>query len=65
MDKPASLRRVDLRKDVVEAINASRLPPYVVESILDDVIAEVRRNTEMQYQADLAEWNKQTIAHDE
>ena len=59
MDKPASVRRVELRKKIIADLNAARLPPYVIDSILEKIIAETKGNVEMQYRRDLAEWEEE------
>lgn len=65
MGKPASMRRVELRKDIMDDINAAKLPPYVVEEILEKIIAQVRENVEMQYRGDMAEWIQAQKKEDE
>lgn len=59
MDKPASIRRVELRKTIMEAIDNSKLPPYVVTEVLKGILNVSVRNEEYQYRADLARWNEQ------
>lgn len=42
MDKPASVRRVELKKEIVTLLNEAKLPPYVLEPILVDILDEIR-----------------------
>jgi len=57
--KPESIRRVEFQKKLLEIINESGLPPYVVEPILLDTYRQFRAMTAKQYQADLVQWEKQ------
>ena len=56
--KPASVRRMELINTLSQAINTSRLPPYVIEPILADLMRQARANTMRQYQADMARWKE-------
>lgn len=58
MSKPASIRRMELINQLAKDINESKLPPYVVEPILADLMRQARENTIRQYQADMAQWKE-------
>ena len=58
MDKPASVRRVELKKEIVTLLNEAKLPPYVLEPILVDILDEIRSAIEMQYKSELAQWEE-------
>lgn len=52
MDKPATLLQREFQKKIVDAINESGLPAFVLVPILEQALAEVQRIEEQQYQED-------------
>lgn len=58
MDKPATLLHREFKNKIVEAINGSNLPAFVVASVLEDALAEVREIEEKQYEADKAAYEE-------
>lgn len=56
MDKPASVRRVELRQTLIRDLNASNLPPYVLGEIVSSVLTEINDKIDLQYKADLQAW---------
>lgn len=58
MDKPITVARQDFLDGMVELINGSRLPAFVVVDALESVIPALRAQAEQQYQADLAKYKE-------
>lgn len=58
MEKPASIRRVELTNRIISDINAAKLPPYVIQQILERVMVDVNQKIEIQYQSDLKAWTE-------
>lgn len=52
MDKPLSLKREDFLQRIIEAVNGSDLPPFVVLDIMKAVTEEVANLAKRQYEAD-------------
>lgn len=55
-EKPATLLQREFREKIVEAVNCSNLPAFVLVPILEQVLDEVKRIEEQQYEADKAEY---------
>lgn len=58
MNKPFSMLCEEFKKNVVNLINSSGLPPFVVESILKNHLNEVSSVAKNQYQIDKMEYEK-------
>jgi len=43
MDKPFTLKIQEVEKEIVEIINNSQLPAYVLKNILQGIYAEIER----------------------
>lgn len=56
MDKPATILQREFRDKIVNAVNESNLPAFVLVPVLEQALAEVRQIEEQQYKADLAEY---------
>lgn len=56
MNKPASIRRRELRDTIAKALNEAQLPPYVNAEILSEFLQQSVDLTERQYRQDLKEW---------
>lgn len=59
IEKPMILARQEFINKLVEDINGSGLPMFVVEPILRDVYAEVKTMIQKQYEAELAQYESQ------
>lgn len=55
--KPAELAVKELRDEVVKNINASGLPPFVVELVLANIINEVGELVKRQYENAVRDYN--------
>lgn len=58
MNKPATLLHREFKNKIVEAINNSNLPAFVVASVLEGALSEVREIEEKQYEADKAAYEE-------
>lgn len=58
MNKPFSMLCEEFKQNVVNLINSSGLPPFVVESILKNHLNEVSSVAKNQYQVDKTEYEK-------
>ena len=54
MDKPASLLQREFEEKIIDAINTSSLPAFVLIPVLEQAVRELERLKEEQYKADLA-----------
>ena len=58
MDKPFSVVCEDFKKELADLINNSSLPPFVIESILQNYLIEINSIVKKQYQIDKAKYDK-------
>ena len=58
MNKPFSMMCEEFKQNVVNLINSSGLPPFVIESILKNHLNEVSNIVNNQYQIDKAEYER-------
>lgn len=58
MEKPITIRHAELKQNMAQAINESMLPAFVVEPVLLDLLAYVRKNAQAQLQADMRVWGE-------
>lgn len=58
MDKPVLVAREDMTKEIADAIYRSRLPMFVVEPVLEKLLAEVRVAVQQEYIKDKEEYEK-------
>lgn len=58
MDKPITVARVEFIDKLVELVNNSGLPSFVIMPVLDDALREMKRITDEQYRNDFIEWNE-------
>lgn len=61
-NKPLSLVREDFIKDVVELINNTPLPPFIMESALRDICNTVSNLAKQMLEKDREEYNRQNNA---
>lgn len=50
VQKPLSVARADFISDMADLINGCGLPPFVIESVMKDMYAEVRAAANEQYE---------------
>lgn len=50
--KPTSVAVVELQNDLIELINNSNLPGFIIEPILKDLWAEAKATAKLQYEND-------------
>lgn len=50
--QPSTVARAEFMKDISDLINNTKLPFFVIEYILKDVIAEVKSAAQQQYEYD-------------
>lgn len=58
MEKPISLKMKDFKTDLVDLINHSGLPLFIIEPILKDILDVVQTKVEQDYQNDKAQYEK-------
>ena len=58
MNKPLTIARQEFTENIVEAINNSELPFFVVSDILKNALVEVDKMAQAQYQRDKDSWEK-------
>ena len=58
MNKPITIIYEDFKKDVADLINNSGLPPFVIETVLQDYLIETRNIAKRQYQIDKVQYEK-------
>lgn len=56
ISKPISVLRVEFIKDIMNLINSSSLPAYVIEPILKDIHNDIVIVCKKQYELDLKEY---------
>lgn len=55
--KPITIAKEDFSKNVVDLINNSHLPFFVIEYLLKDLIEDVKKASVKQLEADILEYN--------
>lgn len=58
INKPMSMAKEEFAKTVVEAINTSELPLFVIESILKELLMEVSVVAKQQAEAERAQYEQ-------
>lgn len=58
MQKPITIARREFSDQIVEAVNGSGLPFFIIRHVLEDVLGAVRQGEEAQEQKDRAEYEK-------
>ena len=56
--KPITIAKEDFSKNLIDLINNSHLPLFVIEYLLKDLIEEVRKASVKQLETDTLEYNK-------
>ena len=67
MNKPITMIRAEFVQNLVNSINTSELPLFIIESILKDTYLEVKAAAQRQYEADIAKYeqSKQVVLEEE
>ena len=72
MNKPISIVREEFKQNMIELVNNSNLPMFVVEPIMNEILTEVRAVAKAQFELDkkryeeslITEANKEDIVDD-
>lgn len=59
MDKPITVARQELMESIVELVNNSNLPAFVIIDIFESITPALRSQAERQYQTDLKKWKEE------
>lgn len=59
MNKPATIVYEELKRDIAELINASSLPPFVLESLIKDFFIEISDVAKKQYEYDKEQYESE------
>ena len=59
IEKPILLRREEFINNIIQLINESQLPVFIIEYILKDVLKEVYTATQQQYESEKMAYKKQ------
>lgn len=59
IEKPILLRREEFTNNIIQLINESQLPVFIIEYILKDVLKEVYTATQQQYESEKMVYKKQ------
>lgn len=58
MEKPTTLRIEDFKKDIINTINNSNLPLFLLDYILKDLYNEIHLASQNQLSKDIREYTK-------
>lgn len=64
MDKPATMLQREFKEKIIEAINGSKLPAFVLVPVLEQALAEVKDIEQKQYEADKAAYEQEDVNAD-
>ena len=65
MNKPLTIARQEFTQEIVDAINRTEIPMFVIADILKSALAEVNSMAQAQYEADVKAWQKAQEENDE
>ena len=57
MNKPITVVREETKRGLIDLINNSGLPAFVVEPIIEDILIEIKNVAKKQYEYDLEQYN--------
>lgn len=57
-NKPITILRDEFMKNLIELINSSNLPPFVIESIIKDVYFDIKVLARKQLENDLKDYQE-------
>lgn len=58
MDKPITVARKEFLDNLVELINTSKLPAFMIVDVFESTLPALRTQAEQQYLADLKKWKE-------
>lgn len=58
INKPITLVKEEFSQNLISLINESKLPLFIIEPILKEILSEVQINVKRQLEMDRAEYNK-------
>ena len=58
VQKPITIVRAEFISNLINLINTSKLPLFIIEPILKDVYFEVKDGAQKQYESDVARYNQ-------
>lgn len=58
VQKPMSVAIADLKDNLINVVNNSMLPPYIVEPLLKEVYMEVKSLSKAQYEKDKLDYER-------
>lgn len=58
MNKPMILVKEELNQKIIELINGSQLPPFIVEPVLTNILAQVREAVVNEYNAEKSKYEE-------
>ena len=58
MNKPMTIIREELKAQIAEAINDSKLPAFAIEPILQEFLFQIKNVAMLQYENDKQEYEK-------
>lgn len=58
MNKPTTVARQEFIEKIIEDINASELPFFIIEPILKDLLESIQRGAKEQFEKDLATYRE-------
>ena len=56
MKKPITILYEEFKQDLINLVNNSGLPPFVVEPVIKEVYLEVKQSAKQQYEKDIQEY---------
>lgn len=65
MQKPFSIARAELTRDLINRINESGIPPSVTADILAGLLQQAQAAAQAQLEADMKEWEAAQLEADE
>lgn len=61
MEKPLSVKKKEFEVGLVNLINESRLPAFIVETVLKDTYLQVKIEVEKEYKTELQAFEDQLV----
>ena len=62
MNKPISIVREEFKQNMIELVNNSNLPMFVIEPIMNEILVEVRAVAKTQFELDKKRYEESLIA---
>jgi len=61
MNKPFSIAYKEFKDELANLINGSNMPPFIIESVLQNYLYEVSEIVKNQYRVDVAQYEKMLL----